>query len=300
LIDMFEAIRALNQNPIFAKEQQVHRRIHSQKKFAMPSWTGYLSILLLPVLLGFLLNLIKVLTPDDIKYFFIGSIVLQVLYYCYRGLSHSWNLIAREREMKSYDSLISTVMSPNEIVKGKFWSSFYPLALEIIALLPVFLLTGLLLRIKVLCLAFTFIFTILFAAFFSMAGLYFSARANNTVQARNNSIRLLAFMSIGTIIASFFISLFITLMTPILWKILGLSASRTGILIISAIPSTLLYTINPLANISSILVIEFIPRSTGSFEWASIGFLTFSFIIYTVIGIILYRKTVKRIRMIPE
>ena len=170
---MIGIIKKLNNNPVYIREITVQDRQNSRKNIRIPACTGYLAILLLPVTIAILFSMSgNQLNTDDLKTVFMITVFLQVLYYIYIGASHTWGLISGENEMRTYGNLISTGMSPDEIIQGKFWAAFFPPAKELTYLFPVFAAIGLLLQIHPFFLIQIYLLTLLFMALFSMVGMY--------------------------------------------------------------------------------------------------------------------------------
>lgn len=289
----------LGQNPIFIKEQNIRKRVTARKKFVIPSLTGYLTILLLPMVIVGALGALKTgIAYREMKGVFIAIVYIQTLYFCYRALSHSWDLISGEKEQRTYGNLISTALEAREIVLGKFWMAFYPLAGELTLLFPLFLILGLSLGIKWVALLWIYLFSLVFVAFWAMVGLYFSARVGNSASARSYSVGTLAFLTFGTYIGSLMI-------IGIFYNRFGASDMGAGGLLVF-LPQWALTIINPFYNISMILMpsmmgdSNFIPMDGSSYS------LVF-YIIYPLVGLAayyltgwsLYSKTVRRVGEIP-
>lgn len=290
---MIKLIKKLNNNPVYIKEITVQERLNSRRKLRIPSWSGYLAILLLPLAITIMMNSFKQrLSINDLKAVFMVSVFLQVLYYIYRGASNAWGLISGEKEMRTYGNLISTGMSPGEIVQGKFWSSFFPPAKELTFLSPVFIAIGLLLQIQLFFLIQIYLLTLLFMAFFSMAGTYFSAREKTSIESRNNTVRTIVFLLIG-----------IFILGGILMLLMSIFVSTMGSSHLSAplymIPTMVLYGISPLTSLWAANIIIVSPCMEKNVFLIYSGYIIFTYIIYFLATWILYRKTVKRMSEIP-
>lgn len=290
---MLHYLDKLNNNPIYFKEIKIQGRINSRRKLRIPSWSGYLAILLLPLALTLMLNTFKQrLSLNDLRSVFMISVFLQVLYYIYRAASHAWGLISGEKEMKTYGNLISTGMSPDEIVKGKFWAAFFPLAKELTLLFPVFTAIGMLLQIPMLFLFLIYFLTVLFTAFFSMVGTYFSAREKTTAQSRENTVRTIAGLLVGTYIAGGIMMFLLSFLFSSLSMYLFYSSWF-------AIPSVILSALSPLSSLwaTNMIIISSNLENTALLIY--LGYILITLIFYLITIRVLYRKTVKRIGEIP-
>ena len=290
---MRKLFEKLNNNPVYIKDITVQERLNSRKKLRLPTWSGYLAILLLPLAITIMMTSFKQrLSLNDLKGVFMASIFLQVIYYIYRGASHAWGLITGEKEMKTYGNLISTGMSADEIVRGKFWASFFPLAKELTYLFPVFAGIGLLLQIQIFFLLQVYLMTLLFTAFFSMVGTYFSAREKTSIEARNNTVRTIAFLLVGIYV----VSSVLTFVLALLFSSLGMVHYSTPLYMI---PMMLLCAISPLTGLWAANIIILSPLLDNNSLLIYSGYMIFTCVIYIIATQVLYRKTVKRMGEIP-
>lgn len=297
---MIGLIRSFNQNPIYIKDQQIKRRLISRKKLAIPPWIGYITILLLPLII-YALFIIKdhAFRIEDMRNIFIATCFIQVMYFCYRGVSHSYNLITREKEMRTYGNLISTMMSPREIVKGKFWMSFYPLAKELTIFFPLFFFIGFVLKVSVQSLIMIYLFCLVHIGFLSIVGLFFSARNRDSMSARSSAIGTLAFMVFGT----YLIGTMFTLALGFIGR--GFTNTGMGIgFILMIIPNIILNIFNPIINATTVLFPSFsrsIPgMNTSTSMLIGIVYPVFCMVVYFVVGTVLFKKTVKKVGELPS
>ncbi len=289
---MKNLMEKMNNNPVYIKEIKVRERLNSRQKLKLPSWSGYLAILILPLLITILMNSFKQrLSIKDLQSVFMISIFLQVLYYIYRGASHAWGLITGEKEMKTYGNLISTGMSPEEIVQGKFWASFFPLAKELTFLSPVFVIICLLLQIQLFFLIQVYLLTLLFTAFFSMVGIYFSAREKTSTEARNNTVRTIVVLLVGIYVAGSIL----TFISAMLFSSIGIHHYSP----LYMIPMMLLSAISPFTSLWAGSILINSPQLDNNTILIYSGYIIFTFFIYIVTTRVLYKKTVKRMGEIP-
>lgn len=179
---MMNLWQKLNENPVYIREKILFEREKKRKKFVSPFFI-HLAILILPALSGYLYGIFdKGLPVDNLKTLFSFSMVFSILFYLFVGFG-SCSLFAGERERRTYDDLISTAMSPEEIVLGKFWFSFYPAALEMTTYFPIYLIMGLLLKMSLLPLFLIYVFVLVAIALTSLTGLYFSINAQTANEA---------------------------------------------------------------------------------------------------------------------
>lgn len=298
-LSFLETIWALNRNPVFIKDQNIQKRIASHNKHVTSPWIGYLTILLLPMVIISLMSITKFEVSIDImRYIFVGTCHLQVIYFCYRSIIHSHDLIIKEKELNTYDNLMTTLMSPQEIVLGKFWQSFYPLAWEVTILFPLFAFIGLALGVTALKLVMTYVFTHIFIAFFSLIGLNLSSRSKSTYSARGSAILAFVLFLIGMPFFGIVISIIIS-------NILGMYKGFESVTIFTtAITQIITSLVNPILNVSVVLLIDKIimvlPKNNPFLAAVIILHPILSIATYIIIGSIIFRKTVKRIELIPS
>ncbi|MCD4783253.1 MAG: hypothetical protein K8T10_05395 [Candidatus Eremiobacteraeota bacterium] len=298
---MIGLIKSFNQNPIYIKDQQIQKRLTSRNKLSIPPWLGYLTILLLPLIMYSLFS-IKHPSFDvkDMRSIFIVTCFLQVIYFCYRGVSHSYNLITHEKEMKTYGNLISTMMSPREIVKGKFWMSFYPLAKELTIFFPLFFFIGFLLKVSIQSLIMIYIFGLIQIGFLSIVGLFFSARSRDSMSARSSAIGTLAFMVFGT----YLIGILLSMASGFIAEAINCSSGGMGFMIM-AIPIGILNIFNPVSNTIAALLptfSNFIQNLMDISTSMLIGFVypVFCMVVYFYVGMVIFKKTVKKVAELPS
>jgi len=149
-------IRNMNYNPVYIKDRIIQERVTGKIWFPFPSWTGYLTIVLLPFLITGVFYYFSdyrnshyygyghIYTPGKIiNSFFIISCYLQIIYFYIKVNASSSCLFKREKELKTSESIISTPLLPADILRGKFWGAFYPPAYELTVIFPIFFITGL-------------------------------------------------------------------------------------------------------------------------------------------------------------
>lgn len=288
---MIKLLENLNNNPVYIKEMKVRKRLNSRRKVKIPSWAGYLAILTLPAIIYVLENgfYIKVVDLRDIS---IATLFIQVIYFMYRAASASWGLISGEKEMKTYGNLISTGMSADEIVKGKFWSAFYPPARELTFFFPIFVISGTLLKIRMFLLLQAYLLTMLFTLFSAILGIYFSSRERNSTDARNNTVRTIVFLTIGVLI----MSPIVVYLQYMLYSSVGAEAGVVFFLV----PIVFLCTLSPFSSVALLGVLMRAPSVEGSAGCMAYVFMIYTFMIYTIASKALYRKAVIRVGEIPR
>lgn len=187
---MMDFLNKLDKNPVYLREIMIADREEARKK-PFPRVFIHFAILLLPVLAGSFYGTlsggIKIENLNTLFSFSMFFSVLFILITSFRGC----RLFARERERKTYNDLITSTMSPEVIVLGKFWFSFSPAATELTIYFPFYLIMGSLLNMSPFPIFLIYLFTLVIIALFSMTGLYFSIKALNVKEAVENCSRIL-------------------------------------------------------------------------------------------------------------
>ena len=183
-------IDKLNENPVYQREL-LYLKKESIKKKHIPHWIPYLIILTAPLLFGLVYSSFSEIKIEDLGNLFNFSLFLQLCYFTIMGFE-STKLFAREKEQKTYQNLISTPMKPSEIVLGKFWFIFFPLAKELTLFFPLTLILGVFfLKLNYIPLVLIYILTLVFTALSTITGLYFSAISSDPNEAGNNCYKCL-------------------------------------------------------------------------------------------------------------
>lgn len=124
------------ENPILFRERRA--KLARNRRVAWWRRSGYggmLAIWLVPLVIGFACN-------RGTDYWAVVctcalvSVYLQVLYVCLRGLVLSAAAIARERDLQTWDTLLSTPMGVQRLVSGKYASVVLPLLTEVLVTSP--------------------------------------------------------------------------------------------------------------------------------------------------------------------
>lgn len=286
-------IDRMNQNPVFIKDTNISRRIGGRKKWDIPSIFWYISLLVVPLIIGIIWVFKLGENIIAMKWIFMGICYLQTICFSFRSVSRSWGLISKEREMQTYGNLLSTAMTARDIILGKFWVAFYPLARELTIGFLIFFIMGLLGGFHAFSIFLVYLFNLIHIAFFAMAGLYYSTVSSSSSAARGASMGVLAFLTFGSLVIMGSLGVLIDSFLS--------GSGRTTFAIILGITVALTITLNPLANVYIAL---------GDFDIHSIsteGQLLIGHIgslvcigIYALVGWLVFRKTVKKMGEIPE
>ena len=287
---MFDILKKLNQNPIYIKECLLRGKKKNRQR---PELVSILLWMLYPI--GFVISISTLYRDSTINlpsskihfYSLPYFIVLLIdICFCFKAMSHSWNTLSYEREMKTYDNLISTFLSPGEIITGKFLSVFLPIAGEILTFIPLIILLVLYHGIPFELIILIVSFILIHSAFFIILGIYVSSRLKSTAESKEKGNRVLINFMAGTIIFAVILSMVTGNGTVFPFNFYKLDES-----FLKFFPSFTILTISPIANISAIFKTgTFLDmQEVGNFRVCMI-YLAISALFYLIVGKILVRK----------
>ncbi|MCD4783252.1 MAG: hypothetical protein K8T10_05390 [Candidatus Eremiobacteraeota bacterium] len=300
-------IKKLCDNPIFIKDLQVKKRLDSKKKFNISPVIGYLVILLLPlVVYAVSYQTVYYLHIATMQWLFVTTCFLQVLFFCYNSIFSSYNLISREKEMRTYGNLISTKVPPEGVVLGKLCFAAFPLIRDLTILSPVYFFTGYKCGLPAYSLIMLYIFTVAHILFFCMLGLYFSARAKNSRTSHSMAIVFTAILIVSTLLIGWMLFNPPVKLPPNKYRCSFedlYHPCNTKVMIAAA--ANLL---NPLVNVISLFLlnsnrqlslrIKIVSPTSISLCW-NVMYPFLSLLSYLIGGWFLFRKTAIRIYEVP-
>ncbi|MBI3925554.1 MAG: hypothetical protein HY319_08445 [Armatimonadetes bacterium] len=115
------------------------------------------------------------MVPDhNLDNWFVLAIYLHLFYFTGKALSAGVASIARERELKTWESLLSTTVTPEQLFWGKFGSVTLPLLGEMLCALPVFLGYAVSIRDGWACVLGLWLFTASWIALLAAGGIWLS------------------------------------------------------------------------------------------------------------------------------
>ncbi|MCE1248527.1 MAG: hypothetical protein LWY06_17965 [Firmicutes bacterium] len=201
-------------NPIYIKDLYIRKRQESKKKFRIPGYVGYLAVLILPVtvLCSFQCIVNGASVFEEYNWQQITgtavaiTVFLQLFYFVFKSITASFTLYSSEREQRTYGTLLSSLMTPEDILKGKFFVAFYPLFMELTGFFPVFFGLGMLLNMKIHQIFGTYILDLIVILFFTLLGLYCSLTSGSSAKAHSRSAFIAGFLLVGTLLIDGLIS----------------------------------------------------------------------------------------------
>jgi hypothetical protein len=195
----------LMQNPVFFKETKVlpkRKGMMFQKVVNVVVYPLFYVVPFLFVSLTYLSTQSFTQYLHDIKnilqgcfYFSIGA---QFFYILGSVMNNTQHAFTREKEQKTYDSLVSTLMTPKEIMMGKMAVGIYPLMLSLGAYAPLFFLMGILGGCTTFGLVSVFVFSFCFAIFCGVVGLFSSVISPEGKRAQSTASTILGILILGT------------------------------------------------------------------------------------------------------
>ena len=95
--------------------------------------------------------------------------------------------------------MMTTPLTPEVIMRGKFWAAFYPTVKELIVCTPLFIIIGLLSGTDPLKLAGVHVLTLVYILLITTGGLWASARARSSQNAHSRTGLILISLIIGSL-----------------------------------------------------------------------------------------------------
>lgn len=232
---MLSKLRSIFSNPIFIKDYNINKRRRKGKEIHISSFFLLVISLSLPFfLLGLLIRFSGVGWEHFCaNYSSIGLLViaiLQFIYFAYKSISCSFSLFSIEREHRTLDGLISTLLTPDDIILGKFMVAFFPLFLELTGYLPLMMSLGFLFCFSQLKILLIYFITLIFISFFTVLGLYCSLSTLNTQKANSRAVLISGFMIIGTLVIDGIICSLLGMMVPVATMLLNPMASLWAVI----------------------------------------------------------------------
>jgi hypothetical protein len=214
-LNIFKTIKTLNENPIFIKEILQKQRGKSKDFKRTPGWAWY--CLLLFISLTAILPTLGMPDKYTRSLDFAWVIILQVCLYGFRAGLKSSGLIVKEKENRTLDLLASTLITPEQIITGKFWFVFKSLALELTYIAPLYVMVGLLAKCPPISIFAGYVITLVNIAVCAINGLKHSAGSGSIREAKGitgNTIPCLFLWQFHTIIDLVIRQLFLSFFLP--------------------------------------------------------------------------------------
>jgi hypothetical protein len=205
-------LKNILENPIFVKEKMLRaRRIREKWYKGLADFAIFPAIVLVPAVVGVVSLAVSWEGPRTFEAMswsiremmggaFLFTAYVLTLYVCYRATTLTYSAVVAEKEKKTYESLIGTLMSCREIVEGKLLASLYPLLVEIglfSPLLFVFCFGRALDRssavnfISPVQIGLFILALLLFAVFFGLVGIFASVTSSTSMRANHKATSIL-------------------------------------------------------------------------------------------------------------
>jgi len=204
-------MNSLWENPIFLRSRQVEARALGSGPRAWLSRFGGGLLILLGPLAAYLFFGFESVLHDPIGWTrqALGPILgfsafLFVLYTGTRALNGTFSAISLEKEQKTYDSLLSTLLTPNDVVAGKLAAGLWPVVRELLLVAPLGLALGTVAGFPLKALLFTAL-CLVSALLFGLLGLWSSYSSPTSPLANRKSTGCAAALLIGGPVLDWFI-----------------------------------------------------------------------------------------------
>jgi len=195
----------LSNNPVFFRETRVHPRNRGLRFHCTLPLIVYPLIFILPYLLVSLICLISGNISSYLCHMqrilsgcFTVALVVQFVYIFYTSASTQTSL-TKEKEMKTFEGLVASLMSPKEIVFGKLIVALYPALAAMLLFSPIFFGMGILAGMSIWGLFAVFVDSIGFMFFYGLLGLFASSISSKSRVAQTMAGHIMAFLILGTL-----------------------------------------------------------------------------------------------------
>jgi hypothetical protein len=141
---------------------------------------------------------------DMLRGCFYFSVSVQFFFILFSAMNNTQSSFAREKEQKTYDSLVSTLMTPRELYGGKLFSALYPTLATLVLYSPLFILLGLVVKCRIEGLMAVLFFSLGLALFFGIVGTFASIYCADTKKAASLVTAIVAFLILVTGFLDFF------------------------------------------------------------------------------------------------
>jgi hypothetical protein len=237
-------------NPIVIKERQVRKRRLMEKWYR--GWSAYAlfpAVITAPLLIGYLgLALegreLHRYYDDILRTVYPIVSFLLILLTCYRATSLTYASFVLEKEKKTYESLIGTLLTPGQLIKGKLFAGLYPLLVEITVFSPLLFIfmAGSSQDSSIHFLQVTALIAsmYLFAAFFGLVGVYASLTSPTSMRANQSATAILACFFLLTPIIDGILTWIVDWFTSV-HDFLFITSTANPVFMVSSILSATLY-----------------------------------------------------------
>ncbi|MDQ7821697.1 MAG: hypothetical protein RDV48_02765 [Candidatus Eremiobacteraeota bacterium] len=197
----------LKDNPIYFKESRGLSRNRNLLFQNVANAVVYPLILVAPFLIVAFITLADInggtrdfarRLTEILKGCFYFSAGIQFFYVLIASANATQFAFTREKEQKTYDSLICSLMTPQEILTGKLFTALYPVIGTLVLYSPLFFIMGLLSGAALEGLIVVFLFSIAFSLFCGVVSLYSSALAPTGQKAQSYLTSFMALLIIAT------------------------------------------------------------------------------------------------------
>jgi len=275
----------LYNNPIFFRETRVFPRSRGMKFLSILHLLIYPLIYIVPFLFVSFTYLISEHWDHylrDIKGILAGcftfAVVIQFFYILGTSISTQTSL-TKEKEMKTYEGLVASLMSPSEIILGKLLVCLYPTLTALLVYSPFFAGMGILAGFSFWGLVSVVFYSVGFSVFCGLVGIFASSVSSQSKKAQNVASAILAFLILATGFVDFIILMTIRAAFPTAPSFPVLSFLNPG----AGFASAMMSSVNQVNDM-------------GAFRF----FWIVNFLLLTLLGFALWRNAIKNVKRISD
>lgn len=299
----FRRLRALLQNPITVKE--LRSRMRGRRAFVVLSvYLALMSGFIALIYLAYAQSSSGPYGPDPRqagKVVFSSVLGVQVFLVIFIGPAFTAGAISGEKERQTYDLLRTTLLTAKNFVAGKLFSALSYVFLLILAAIPLQSIAFLLGGVAPIELLLSQLMLLVAAVVFALYGLFISSRMKTTLSASVVTFAGSLFFTIGLpVIILIFASVLGPLMfgTSTLSSLAEMALAYIGLFLAATnLPASLI--------VSDVFLLQedalfFYKETFGSYSAYLFSPWWLFLILYTLLALLLYWLTVRRIRKIAD
>ncbi|MHC9544980.1 MAG: hypothetical protein AB9903_36155 [Vulcanimicrobiota bacterium] len=275
----------MSNNPIFFRETRVFPMNRGMRFQSILHLLVYPLIFIVPFLFVSFTYLISEHWDNylrDMKGILAGcftfAVVIQFFYILGTSLATQTSL-TKEKEMKTYEGLVASLMSSKEILTGKMMVCLYPILTALLIYSPLFVGMGMLAGFSFWGLLSVVLYSIGFSIFCGLIGIFASSVSSQSKKAQNVASAILAFLILATGFVDFIILITIHAAFPTAPSFPVLSFLNPG----AGFASAMMSSVNQVNDM-------------GAFRF----FWIVNFLLLTLMGFAFWRNALKNVKRITD
>lgn len=186
------------ENPVLQKEVRGQLRARRQTRGARVAAAVFAAIV---VLLLYYYGARAILTgSSNARDAFVAMVTLQLTLVLFLAPSLTASAISQEREQQTWNALLLSRLSADEIVVGKIIARLLPAAAIVLLFVPLTILAAFVGEVGTAAFVLSYLLIVFAGVFYAAVGLFFSWAYRRTVAATSATFGVIAFFVVGTVL----------------------------------------------------------------------------------------------------